>query len=346
MNKIVQMSSIALMINVLGFIYRCSMFFYVFLYFFRFLNTFIFPNVQKIERSILNVMKKRLRDFILVLMSLCIIGTSNLCMSSTVYAGSMGSEINSIGGWDYADEELSCTENTVALLIAALRVDGYTDEAIAGILSNIQYESGFDPFLVTSGLKKRWEAYNVWLDGESTYSYPNYKVNGGIGLVQWTYGRHAAFSEYSKNHAESLTINNRWQLSPGADYQTVSCCGSVSTQISFLLQENAWIDNDSIVGANVADREAYKSMTDAALAAKIWLLCFEVPSGDLSKVASRRAKSAPKWLNLIQHNYSLAEYVDKEQAASLALFLSSEGHWSQDQLTAYQEMVGLSPVIS
>lgn len=323
MNKIVQMSSIALMINVLGFIYRCSMFFYVFLYFFRFLNTSIFPNVQKIERSILNVMKKRLRDFILVLMSLCIVWTSDLCMCSPVYAGSMGNEINAIGGWDYAEKELACTENTVALLISALRVDGYTDEAIAGILSNIQYESGFDP-----------------------YSYPNYKVNGGIGLVQWTYGRHAAFSEYSKNHAESLTINNRWQLSPGADYQTVSCCGSVSTQISFLLQENAWIRNDNIVGANVADREAYKSMTDAALAAKIWLLCFEVPSGDLSKVASRRAKSAPKWLNLIQHNYSLAEYVDKEQAASLALSLSSEGHWSQDQLTAYREMVGLAPVIS
>lgn len=286
-------------------------------------------------------MKKRVRICSFMLVLLCFISSVFYGGSCTVYADDLGTAINAIGGWNYDEEELGYVENTIGLLVAALSVDGYTPEAIAGILSNIQHESAFDPFIVTSGLKKSWEAYKNWKNGDESYTYPNYEINGGIGLFQWTYDRHATFSEYCQTHAESMVINNRWQMHPGASYQTTSYCGDIDAQISFLIQENVWHRNEYIVGARVVDRAAYKEMTDAALAAKVWALCFEVPSGDLAEVASYRAGSASAWLSIINGDYNFADYVDAEQAFSLGFMLYSEGYWTDAQLSEYCQMLGL-----
>jgi hypothetical protein len=73
--------------------------------------------------------------------------------------------------------------DTVAAITAFLRSKGLPDPAIAGILGNLQVESGFNP-------------------GASN------AAEGAIGLAQWEGGRRTALQQYAAQHGQSETDLN------------------------------------------------------------------------------------------------------------------------------------------
>ena len=113
---------------------------------------------------------------------------------------------------------------------------GFSEAATAGILANIQAESGFLPAVLEQG-----------------------GANSGHGLCQW---------------GDSKTGGRFYNLEAFAAQRGTDWT-DVETQLLFVMQELngplAYYFNTYCGGV-----EAYKNMTDPAAAAKMWLICYEM----------------------------------------------------------------------
>ncbi len=180
-----------------------------------------------------------------------------------------------------------------------LRATGLSDNQAAGVLGNIQSESGgtFSPTV-------------------NEFSQPFGK--GGYGIVQWTGGRRDAVvnalntsasdlmakyynADYSTNPASYSNSDQGYvpksastgQLMPVADNDKL-----LLIELNFLLQEaqSRQVSSDGIshadtqVSANTTEWDAVKQQTTVAGASNVWVYSFEVPA-DINTTAVTRANN-------------------------------------------------------
>lgn len=271
----------------------------------------------------------------------------------TVVSGSMSSEelgtklaaiIPTKLSNDNNMEKAKCIGESAGLIISALRQDGYTDAAIAGVVCNFAYESNLDPYL--------WEGYSskrfmLYMSGEKTYTYgpiPR-KAYGGCGLGQWTYERHKNLSDYcGTNEPDCVTITDSpWRSVYGQ--QTVSNentrLGNSGTQIAFLIQENSWNGGNAANAGDVNIRSLadYKTVTDPELAARLWCACWETPGGWQTEMVGRSKEATPMMDLVASYTGGAANSRD---STSLAEQLVSAGYWTEEELSEYARLEELN----
>ncbi|MEE0283132.1 MAG: phage tail tip lysozyme [Lachnospiraceae bacterium] len=126
----------------------------------------------------------------------------------------------------------------------ALRRAGYSEQATAGIIGNLMFESGGYP------------------DDIKTNAI-EYKSGEGIGMVQWSYVRKTRFRQYLRSHGESWPSHN------------------ISLQISYMLYELehgewAWIGISQKYGAKYdVTLQEFKQCRDVAFATRAFCAKFE-----------------------------------------------------------------------
>lgn len=255
------------------------------------------------------------------------------------------SSVGALAGTENAEKKAS----TVATVITGLRQDGYSPEAIAGVLCNMQHESGFNPMIWIGKPISDWSCYEAFLAGEKEYTYEKpLNSEGGFGICQWTFDRHVRLSDYCKAsgqpyiliHGTYKIINKKNSASENETY-----AGDVGTQIAFLIQEgnNGWTPNNAKkVGLpSINGAKEFKTLGNAENAAMYWCVDWERP-GDMANEARRRAKNANAWLQIVNGNYDWAIYADKVQAGVVGQQLVGAGYWNEDQLSAYCRVLELN----
>ena len=79
---------------------------------------------------------------------------------------------------------------------SGLKSMGVTDEVAAGIMGNMQGESGFGPTRYENAYKSEWEGPFDWENDP--------KSAHGVGLIQWSGGRRVNFFKYARGVNSSL----------------------------------------------------------------------------------------------------------------------------------------------
>lgn len=230
----------------------------------------------------------------------------------------------------------------VGIVIAGLRLDGYSSEAIAGVLANMQHESGFNPMAWIYTPISDWSCYEAFLAGEKEYTYnftDSRSVEGGFGLCQWTFGRHVNFSNYCKDSGQAhILVRGAYKTTKGGGTQSETYACGAGTQIAFLIQEGneGWqFGNAKKVGLLIlGDVKEFKALSSAEDAAMYWCTCWEIPQ-NMETEAKDRAADANAWLQIVNGKYDWSKYIDKTQASIVAKQLVGAGYWNEEQLGAF-----------
>ena len=101
----------------------------------------------------------------------------------------MAWHVKTTGGYSQGSTEAN--ENALEIC-SILRGRGWSDNAIAGVLGNMQYESGLNPW--------RWESDDV-LSITDTYTI-EHSTSHGYGLTQFTPAGKYIYSPYAQGYAE------------------------------------------------------------------------------------------------------------------------------------------------
>lgn len=160
---------------------------------------------------------------------------------------------------------------------------GLTNEQAAGILGNIQVESGFSPFRQ-----------------EDSQSWPS----GGYGLVQWTGSRRTQivdkmragmldiFNEYySSQYGKATTAANGY-VPQGVDVAVND--KFLGFQLDYLYQESTTRKLRSDLGPSMTEWQAISAATTIRQASDIWLKSFERPKDQSDSHAALRAERGQK----------------------------------------------------
>ena len=122
---------------------------------------------------------------------------------------------------------------------SGLKSMGVTDEVAAGIMGNMQGESGFGPTRYENAYKSEWEGPFDWENDP--------KSAHGVGLIQWSGGRRVNFFKYARGVNSSLV--DEYLKKPGtygsldgdsfikAAKSEADADALFSTEISFLIEE-------------------------------------------------------------------------------------------------------------
>ena len=246
-------------------------------------------------------------------------------------------------GW--SDDRKKAQAECVALVLAALKTDGYTDAAMAGVCANMKFESHFDPYA--------WEGYSDYFDHyiakDKKFTRENKGTYGGAGLIQWTYGRHTDLSNYCQSaDKDSAVVTGQYYTAEGvksaADAKTYM--GSAGTQTAFLLKENKWNSGSKnkawvkAAGYEYVDGFAnLKKLKNAKQASANYTCCVEVPGNTVS-AAQTRAATADQWLSLIQHtDIGSVGKSSSSSTESEKLKSQMDGYWTEEQLSTYDRLI-------
>lgn len=143
---------------------------------------------------------------------------------------------------------------------------GFTANQAAGIMGNIQAESGFNPFALNP----------------STTSETPVSLDRAWGVIQWFGGRQTTLIEYAATNGLDIT-------QPGVDNDTM-----LGIQLDFMKQELETGYKSSVLDPILAS-------TTVEEAARIWLESFEVPclpgSAECDEEMGVRLPFANNWLS-------------------------------------------------
>lgn len=274
--------------------------------------------------------------------------TSN---TSSVNISSLGSDALSImDGMKPSEKYSKYLAESIALIVLTGRSEGWTDEAIAGVLANFEHESGINPYMLEGYGERSFSAWECFDNGDTSYKYgnaatTNSNVFGGIGLAQWTYGRHQTLLDFSDSNADQkYLIKGAWQVSEGGGYKYESEVGDSGVQVAFCFYEMAgngfsWHgDSCTKVGVSCATEDDYKQLTDVKDATAAWCAGYERPGGWEEEAVSRQS-NADDWLNIVKGDYGWGSYVSDTANDNLKGSLVSAGYWSEDDLAIYNKLV-------
>lgn len=230
--------------------------------------------------------------------------------------------IEAVVGKASSPEQEEARLSFVAGLVSSLKTCGLSDAATAGALASIIGESSFNPFMVEGGSSDGWAAYDAWVSGASDYDYKasatsNKSNNGGIGVVQWTYGRHKEFCDFSKNNSSKyggILLHHYWVESRDKNGNVVtdhqesegSFCGGPYAQTAFIAQEvssgKQWITTvKGVWQTGAVSLDEFKALSGTTSAEGVaaaekaciaWTVCYERCKGSYNSGLSRATRAA------------------------------------------------------
>lgn len=171
---------------------------------------------------------------------------------------------------------MTTIENRALYIAEECRKAGMSTAGIAGILANIEHESGFNPHNVEDSKQKRVgddETYTARVDNGSYHNFT--QDAAGYGLAQWTApDRKAMMLAYCRQRGKSI--------------------GDFQTQVAFMLQE--------IRGYSIAWRTVTKS-ADAYECGYNVCRYYEIPDNIEAESVGRgnRARYWHDWLINVMH---------------------------------------------
>lgn len=157
-------------------------------------------------------------------------------------------------------------------IYAILYNRGWTLNAVCGLLGNVGYESGYNPW--------RWQSDNVQPTGNSPWT------NIGYGLTQFTPAGKYINDDNAKNQ-------------PGYSPNFSNKAGSVydgQAQITFI---NEYADYYPSEYSSLSYADYKKSTESPATLAKIWLHNYERPGDAGTSVENDRAQEAEYWYTVL-----------------------------------------------
>lgn len=155
-------------------------------------------------------------------------------------------------------------DNNAMKIYEALTSEGWTVEAIAGAVGNIQYESGMNPW--------QWEGLNVWYPDDTSTKH-------GYGLVQFTpNGKYI-------NSAEAKNL-------PGYSPYYIGSQGHSpedgNAQILFVSRFGDWVTTRIPEQFRMSYEEYKHSTADPDFLCASWLWGYEFPGDPWSTLETRR----------------------------------------------------------
>lgn len=174
-----------------------------------------------------------------------------LILSAVLSGGSHEEEKSDVGALDGVAAEIA----------TSLRGYGFTDEAIAAVLGNMQQESGLNPALDAD-------------DGYGTTS---------LGLLQYTGSERVDFQRWCAAHGKvwsSASAQMEWTFSGEAGTSSYAARWSTNLAGSYYRLEDGY---DARFGTDyLRTPDAFKTATDLDLATYSWMACYEKPGSRVS----------------------------------------------------------------
>lgn len=179
----------------------------------------------------------------------------------------LGYDKTSTEGWD-----------NIQLIYSNLVRHGFSEQAACGVLVNMEYEGGFNPW--------RWEYDNLMTYNQSITEYvpSGMRYAPGYGLCGWT-----PSAKYTKDDWNNLGVypsTYRGYAPNFADRQGNASDGHAQCQFIIEAQQYNWVTVGS-GRVNVSVSE-YRSLIDPAYAAEVWCRNYEYPVNLEAQVAARR----------------------------------------------------------
>lgn len=249
----------------------------------------------------------------------------------------------------YLGHKASETEKwNYSYIITALKADGMTANAIAGVLGNMRHEAGGCAFAVEGMYTEAAQAacgghYSNFKVG-NTYDYGDYvplssgtSSGNGHGLVQWSFTRADDLTAFCDSLPDGIgyvtVIHNEFTgLSSGVYKMATRKIPDVAGQVLFMIAE--------LNGDESASKTAVNKAATAEEAAEIFRANYE--RGGADSKAERKA-SAAKVLPAVEYCSGLTgaqgEAGDgspsEDGMKAVAEELAARGYWSEDQLSSY-----------
>lgn len=174
----------------------------------------------------------------------------------------------------------SYQEHNVDLIVSTFRALGWTDNAIAGMVGNMMYESSIDPACVypKSGFPHGGASLND-INNTNAQNHPD----SAYGLVQWK-GRGTVDPSNNQLVGYAIRYGYEWYS------------GEIQMQrLTWEYQEPAKFHPQTVDGVYWTFASYAASTASASDLAKVWMVCYE---GTYSVLDTRKA-NATTWYNYI-----------------------------------------------
>ena len=195
----------------------------------------------------------------------------------------------------------SYQEHNVDLIVSTFRALGWTDNAIAGMVGNMMYESSIDPACVypKSGFPSGGASLND-INNTNAQNHPD----AAYGLVQWK-GRGTVDPSNNQLVGYAIRYNYEWYS------------GVIQMQrLTWEYQEPAKFHPQTVDGVYWTFASYASSTASAADLAKVWMVCYE---GTYSVLDTRKA-NATTWYNYISGEPPIPDdWIPGTDFATLAL---------------------------
>lgn len=233
-----------------------------------------------------------------------------------------------------------------SLAISTLKADGFSNEAIAGILGNVKVEGGTNQFAIegyggkttTDGKKyTEFEVGNSYDYGDTQPSLYTSSKTGktmggeGHGLVQWSFGRADNLTKFAEENDFGYVTVTHWHKSYDSSMQQHTCkIPNMAGQMCFMVQELNTDYQDT--------KNAIKDLTSASEAAKIFHDSYEKSgTGNVSdrQTAAESALAVVNACTGVEGSSSSSS----NDTSMLATYLASAGIWDEKQFTGFSQLV-------
>ena len=202
------------------------------------------------------------------------------------------------GGGAEADKDTGSLDGVAAEIALALKGYGFTDEATAAVLGNMQQESGLNPAL----------------DGGDGYG------TASLGLLQYSGSERIAFQQWCASNGKvwsSATAQMEWTFSEEAGTSSYAASWGTNLAGSYYRLEGGY---ESRFGTDYYKQaSAFKTADDLDLATYSWMACYEKPGskvsyGDDVSRLNKRLEYARDFLSKLQNGGSFAGGADYASA--------------------------------
>lgn len=231
-----------------------------------------------------------------------------------------------------------------SLAITTLKTDGFSNQAIAGILGNVQVEGGTNQFAIEGYSGKtttdgkaytQFEVGNSYDYGDtkpSLYTNSSGKTMGGEGhgLVQWSFGRADNLSTFASENKFGYVTVKHWHKSYDSDMkQDTYNIPNMAGQVCFMVQE--------LNTSYTTVKEHIKDLTSASDAAKIFHDEYE--KSGTGNVSDRQAsaESAVAVVNACTGVTGSTSTSD-EDTQELTKVLVQRGIWGEDKFITFNSL--------
>lgn len=201
-------------------------------------------------------------------------------------------------GANEANKSIGSLDGVAAQVAAAMKQDGFTNEAIAGVLANLENESGMDP------------ASDEVMDGMF-----NYKYERACGLFQYTYASNMTPPDvdYSYGGSQEYTRYKHWAADNGKNWADATVQiewtfsgeqeGYFANRYGTNLASGGYYSNSpgysEVDGNYYGTPDEFKNATDAKVAAYSWMACYEKPANGPTAHLDSRLAAAEKYLQML-----------------------------------------------